>query len=96
MYPKNIRGPYRDRTGDLHNAIVALSHAELTALRDTQYSQVREQCQRECYCSAGEICLHFFYAQRPSHEISHHKFVICTLTLRSSAKARATDDPSLE
>ena len=28
---ERIRGPYRDRTGDLHNAIVALSHAELTA-----------------------------------------------------------------
>ncbi len=26
-----FRGPYRARTGDLHNAIVALSHAELTA-----------------------------------------------------------------
>jgi hypothetical protein len=24
-------GPYRARTDDLHNAIVALSHAELTA-----------------------------------------------------------------
>jgi hypothetical protein len=28
----SLSGPYRDRTGDLHNAIVALSHAELTAL----------------------------------------------------------------
>lgn len=25
------RGPYRGRTGDLHNAIVALSQTELTA-----------------------------------------------------------------
>ncbi len=31
VLPKTPRGPYRDRTGDLHNAIVALSHAELTA-----------------------------------------------------------------
>lgn len=28
----HLRGPYRGRTGDLHNAIVALSQAELTAL----------------------------------------------------------------
>ena len=31
FYGKTTRGPYRARTGDLHNAIVALSHAELTA-----------------------------------------------------------------
>jgi hypothetical protein len=31
--PLQIRGgPYRGRTGDLHNAIVALSQTELTAL----------------------------------------------------------------
>lgn len=28
------RGPYRGRTGDLHNAIVALSQTELTAPPD--------------------------------------------------------------
>ena len=27
----DFRGPYRGRTGDLHNAIVALSQTELTA-----------------------------------------------------------------
>lgn len=27
----DLSGPYRDRTGDLHNAIVALSQTELTA-----------------------------------------------------------------
>ena len=37
-------GPYRARTGDLHNAIVALSHAELTA-RKFKYSGLMPQSQ---------------------------------------------------
>ena len=41
------RGPYRARTGDLHNAIVALSHAELTAPSCIKYTQGSKQSQSE-------------------------------------------------
>lgn len=59
-----IRGPYRDRTGDLHNAIVALSQTELTALFCTQDSQQTSESQFETSCVSRRFFLSFTLRMR--------------------------------
>ena len=54
-----FRGPYRARTGDLHNAIVALSHAELTAPSCVKYTQGSKQSQSEIHCKGNEFSVSY-------------------------------------
>ena len=50
-----FRGPYRGRTGDLHNAIVALSQAELTALANIKIAIRCPKVKRKLVVSADSF-----------------------------------------
>jgi hypothetical protein len=54
-----VRGPYRGRTGDLHNAIVALSQTELTAPRLCQYTQRLKESQSRLSLHDGTVLGNF-------------------------------------